>query len=132
MQELLDRGAQTEFPVGQAKLHTAIQVPARAGQAEVAKFLLPTVSDIDFSASESPSALYLAALSGSYETFKLLVDHGANVHLLSFDGFSHACCQPPGHCSPSLENGCSCRYFKLRRLQNTPKWRYHTVVEGLH
>lgn len=88
VQELLDRGAQVEFDVRQAGLRTAIQMAAEAGQPEVAKLLLPTVSDIDFSSWQSPSALYLAALSGSYETFRILVDYGASVHRLNFDGFS--------------------------------------------
>lgn len=59
--------------------------------------LLPTVSDIDFSEWHSDSALYLAANSGSFETLKPLVDHGASVHRLKADGFS------PLHAANDLE-----------------------------
>lgn len=90
VQELLDRGAQIKFGGLQAGYRRAIELAARAGQPDVTKLLLlhEQATDINDSTHEDRTPLYLAALSGSYETFKLLFDHGASIQCQCADGYS--------------------------------------------
>ncbi|CZR69841.1 uncharacterized protein PAC_19741 [Phialocephala subalpina] len=86
---LLDAGASMDGAEGSnrwAWLQTALQAAVGGGHIETARFLLSAGANVNAALTSVAPPLHLAANNQSAEMVQLLLDEGANVHAVSYNG----------------------------------------------